>query len=122
MHTAATVKKRKKCWLSGYGSVEIEGSEEARETVQRPEKLWVRCKSLCQRVAQRLPTSGKLLRPFFNLHPTSGANGNVRHMPNGSKVGTHLFGGRVPGLRPRKKNTVRWVQDRWQLSQWLCAS
>ena len=47
---------------------------------------------------------GQTPRPFFNLHPNCSTYGRVRHMPRGSKVGTYLFGGRVPGLRPKKED------------------
>jgi len=44
-------------------------SEEALETVQRHPPRMVLCEGLCQRVAQRLPTSGKPLRPFKEPTP-----------------------------------------------------
>ncbi len=130
---AAASKKGQKCRLSGHaqrrnrqktpkvpavrlwfgGDIRIRRS--ARDSAT-PRKALGAVQEPVPAVTPRLP-AGKRRALLKNLHPTSGANGNVRHMPNGSKVGTYLFGGRVPGLRPRKKNTVRWVRDRWHLCQ-----
>ena len=65
-------------------------SEEARETVQRPPPRMVPCEGLCQRVAQRLPTSGKPLRPFKEPTPQQQCQGKGSSPAQRFK-GWHIF-------------------------------
>ena len=46
---------------------------------------------------------GQTPRPFFNLHPNCSTYGRVRHMPQGSKIGTHLFGVGCRAYGPDRK-------------------
>ena len=75
-------------------------SEEALETVQRHHHVWCHSRAgasvlhnVCRQAASRCAR-------LKNLHPNCSAKGRVRHMPDGSRCGTNIFGGRVPGLRP----------------------
>ena len=130
---AAASKKGQKCRLSGYaqrrnrqktpkvpavrlwfgGNIRIRRSAGDGAT---PPTTYGAMRGQVPAVTPRLPV-GKRRALLRNLHPNRVANGNVHHMADGSKVGTHLFGGRVPGLRPRKENTVRKVRNRWRLSR-----
>jgi len=128
----AASKNGQKCWLSGHtqrrnrqktpkvpavklwfgGDIRIRRS--ARDSATPP-TTYGAMRGQVPAVTPRLPV-GKRRALLKNLHPSSSAKGRVHHMPMGSKVGTNLFGGRVPGLRPKKENTVRKVRNRWRLS------
>ena len=101
---AATSKNRQKCWLSGLVYYRYKGQKKRERQCNAPHHVWCHAgagASVLHNVCRQAASRCAFLK---NPHPSSSAKGRVRHMPRGSKVGTYLFGGRVPGLRPKKED------------------
>ena len=80
-------------------------SEEVRETMQRPRSLGCGAGACACGCASF--TSGQTPRPFKEPTPQRQSKWQGLSHARGAKIGTYLFGSRVPGLRPWKEDSMR---------------
>lgn len=83
--------------------ISIFGQKKRGRQCNAPHHVWCHARAGASDCAT-LP-AGKCGAHLKNLHPSGRGKGKVRHMPQGLMAGTYLFGGRVPGLRPREEET-----------------